>query len=131
MATWNFEFSADANILLSKCLHELDEVINTDPVVPLSAAGQFGVPVEMDAPFLVSGVELNDGSRIYRVTFRDPNVAPLTMAAGAPARFTITSQALIAEGKPGFQYEPVPGGTMVGSLADMCSTRGYWVKTVK
>lgn len=129
VATWNFEFSADANILLSKCLHELDQVISADHVTPLSAAGQFGVPVEMDAPFLVSGVGLSGGSSVYRVTFRNPLVKPLSTTAGAPARFSVTSTDLVAEGKPGFQYEPVPGAKMMGPLTDACSTRGYWVMT--
>jgi hypothetical protein len=38
----------------------------------LARTGRFGVPVAMDSPFLVSGVQLADGSKVYRIMFRDP-----------------------------------------------------------
>ena len=50
----------------------------------------------------------------------------LSNSSGAAAWFSCTNKALIAEGKPGYQYEPVPGATMLASIENPCSSRGYW-----
>ena len=58
IATWNFEFSASANLLLSRCLHELDAVFNVS-ASPSSRSiqdpGTYGTELRFDADFVVSG----------------------------------------------------------------------------
>eukprot|EP01047_Picozoa_sp_COSAG01_P065764 COSAG01_NODE_8942_length_2608_cov_1.475887_2_plen_227_part_00 len=57
IATWNFEFSASANLLLSRCLHELDAVFNVSasPSSRSIQAGTYGTELRFDADFVVSG----------------------------------------------------------------------------
>ena len=90
VATWNFEFSASANILLGTCMTELDSVFDV-AVSPSSTSiqsGQYGTELAFDADFVVSGAIANPepGSAaawagrnrsVYRVTFRDPAVIPV------------------------------------------------------
>jgi hypothetical protein len=132
VATWNFEYSAEANLLLSNCLHELDSVIRVRAQqVPASTPSRFGAPIALDTPYLVLGVVLPSGHRVYRVSFRSPLVQPVSGAASGDttARFTDRSADLIADGKPGFAYEPVGGGRLVspvGGEGEGCSSRGFW-----
>ena len=138
VATWNFEFSASANVLLSKCLLELDTVFNVS-ASPASASiqtGTYGTDLAFDADFVVSGAiavpesqqhVLHDrrnssvieprsrSSRrvVYRVTFRDPAVIPVQNQNGALARFTSVTPAEIAEGKLGYVSTPIEGATLL------------------
>jgi hypothetical protein len=138
VATWNFEFSASANVLLSKCLLELDTVFNVS-ASPASASiqtGTYGTDLAFDADFVLSGAiaipetqqhilhEKQDssgvGSRsrfsrrvVYRVTFRDPAVIPVQNQNGAPARFTSVTPAEIVEGKLGYVSTPIEGATLL------------------
>jgi hypothetical protein len=123
IATWNFEFSASANMLLSACLDELDQVVDQNPAPIVS--GKSGPVVSFDQSFLLSGVVLPGGRIVHRVTFRDPNVKPLSPTGAA--RFAATTAKQIAQGKSGFIHEPVVGGVLVHPSAH-CSDRGYWIQ---
>jgi hypothetical protein len=95
VATWNFEFSASANVLLGQCLSELDAVFDV-AVSPSSLsiqAGAYGTELSFDSDFVVSGaiagpergsaVALASRKRtVYRVTFRDPAVIPVQNTNG-------------------------------------------------
>ena len=133
VATWNFEFSASANQLLSKCLLELDTVFNVS-ASPASASiqtGKYGTELTFDADFVVSGAiaipetqqrwdDHGPGNRssssrrvVYRVTFRDPAMIPLQNHNGPPARFASETPAEIAEGKSGYVSTPIEGATLL------------------
>ena len=138
VATWNFEFSASANLLLSACLSELDEVFDVDTSTESVSIekGPFGSEIRFGASFVVSGaVALNhaaDGTvrTVYRVTFRNPAVLPVDPVAGSPASFSVSTAAEIKEGKLGFVGTPIVGATLLlPRNGSACSTRGFWLET--
>lgn len=95
VATWNFEFSTSANVLLGQCMTELDTVFDV-AVSPSSASiqtGMYGTELAFDSDFVVSGAIASPepGSAaalagmkrtVYRVTFRDPAVVPVQNSNG-------------------------------------------------
>jgi hypothetical protein len=90
VATWNFEFSTSANVLLGDCLSELDSVFDV-AVSPSSQSiqtGRYGTELRFDSDYVISGAIASPepGSpaafaarkrTVYRVTFRDPEVIPV------------------------------------------------------
>ena len=135
VATWNFEFSTSANVLLSKCLLELDTVfdVSASPASASIQTGMYGTELAFDADFVLSGAialpetqqtqqRLDSGGAgdsspfsrrvVYRVTFRDPAMIPVQNENGAPARFASGTPTEIAEGKLGYVSTPLPGATL-------------------
>ena len=98
-ATWNFEFSTSANVLLGQCMSELDSVFDV-AVSPSSGSiqtGIYGTQLAFDSDYVVSGAiaspepgsaaELAGMRRtVYRVTFRDPAVIPVQNTNGCVGR---------------------------------------------
>ena len=95
LATWNFEFSTSANVLLGSCLAELDSVFDVavSPASESVQAGAYGTELSFDADYVVSGAIAapESGSAaamagrrrmVYRVTFRDPAVIPVENSNG-------------------------------------------------
>lgn len=101
VATWNFEFSTSANVLLGNCLSELDSAFNV-AVSPSSESiqtGTYGTELSFDADYVLSGAIASPepGSAaalagmkrtVYRVTFRDPAVIPVQNTNGCVIAYT-------------------------------------------